>query len=242
MSHFVYKFVGVSEATTQDLIRYEKISPKKLVTIVNGIDGSALEIPIEKDRKKKELGIVNDGPVIGLGVRLAKQKGITYLLQAMPEIITKYPKITLVIAGTGDCEDQLRTEARDRGVDNNVLFIGPRLDMIEIIKIFDLYVLPSVWEGLPIVLLEAMAAGCPIVATNVGGNFMAIQNGKNGSLVEPKNPSRLASEIIKLLSNNELRARYAKLGKELFEQKFSIETMTKNYEDIYIQGFERNNH
>jgi glycosyltransferase involved in cell wall biosynthesis len=202
---------------------------------MNGIDGSKFLIDIDKERKKKELGISNGGPIIGLGVRLSKQKGITYLLQAMPEIIKAYPDITLVIAGEGYYEDRLRREARDREIDKNVVFIGPRLDMPEVLKLFDLYVLPSLWEGLPIVILEAMAAGCPIVATNVGGNYMAIRNGESGSLIEPQSPSRLASEVIRLLGNDALRASYAKKGIELFKETFSVEVMTQHYQRLYLR-------
>ena len=239
MSHFVYKIVGVSEPTSRDLIKYEKISPKKVMTIMNGIDGSKFLIDIDKERKKKELGISNGGPIIGLGVRLSKQKGITYLLQAMPEIIKAYPDITLVIAGEGDYEDRLRREARDREIDKNVVFIGPRLDMPEVLKLFDLYVLPSLWEGLPIVLLEAMAAGCPVVATDVGGNYMAIQRGENGSLIEPKNPALLASEVIRVLGNEELKTNYARKGMELFVNNFSAEVMTKHYQRLYLRELGR---
>ena len=237
MSRFAYKMVGVSEPTRQDLIKYEKISPKRVITIINGIDGSKFFTGIDKERKKKELGITNGGPIIGLGVRLSKQKGITYLLQAMPEIIKAYPDITLVIAGEGDYGERLKREARDRGIDKNVVFIGPRLDMPEVLKLFDLYVLPSLWEGLPMVLLEAMAAGCPVVATNVGGNYMAIQHGENGSLIEPKNPALLASEVIRVLGNEELRMNYARNGIELFKKKFSAEVMTQQYQKLYLRDW-----
>jgi len=86
MSHFVYKVVGVSEHTSQNLIRYEKISPGKIVTIYNGIDGSKYDIVIDKKKKRSELGIRGNDPIIGLGVRLTDQKGLTFLLQAMPEL------------------------------------------------------------------------------------------------------------------------------------------------------------
>ena len=239
MSHFVYKVVGVSEATSKDLIKYEKISPRKVMTIMNGIDGSKFDICIDKERKKKELGITNDGPIIGIGVRLMRQKGITYLLKAMPEIVKRYPDITLVIAGEGDCEGRLKKEAGDLGIEKNVLFIGPRLDIPELLKLFDLYVLPSLWEGLPIVLLEAMAAGCPVVATNVGGNYMAIQHGENGSLIEPKNPVLLASEVIRVLGDEELRKDYARKGIELFKKNFGAEVMTQHYQRLYLRELHR---
>ena len=234
LSHFVYKMVGVSTPTSQDLIKYERISPRKIATVLNGIDGSQFDITVDRQKKRMELGIAGKGPVIGLGVRLSRQKGITYLLQAMPEIIKRYPDITLVIAGKGDCEEDLKREAADLGIEKNTLFIGLRLDMSEVLKVLDLYVLPSLWEGLPIVLLEAMAVGCPIVATNVGGNHMAIAHGENGSLVESKNPKALATEIIRVLGDEQLRRRYAKRGLELFTTNFTAEAMTTRYEKLYL--------
>jgi glycosyltransferase involved in cell wall biosynthesis len=242
MSHFAFKIVGVSEHTSKNLLKYEKISSRKVITIPNGIYGPQYDIKIDKEAKKKELNIQERGPIIGLGVRLSKQKGVTYLLQAMPEIIKAYPSITLVIAGDGDDEERLKQEARDRGIAKNVLFIGARLDMPEVLRLFDLYVLPSLWEGLPIVILEAMAAGCPIVATNVGGNSMAIRDGENGTLIEPKNPVMIASEVIRLLSDEPLRKSYTKRGFELFKEQFSAEVMTRKYEKLYLRETERESH
>lgn len=235
MSNFAYKIIGVSEHTSQNLIKYVRIPPQKIMTIPNGIDGTRYNIVIDKVKKKKELGIKNNGPIIGLGVRLTEQKGITYLLNAMPEIIKSFPDITLLIAGEGEREDILKKEAKDLGVDKNTLFIGPRYDIPGLLKVFDLYVLPSLWEGLPMVLLEAMAAGCPIVATNVGGNYTAISNGENGSLVEAKNPLALSAEIIRLLKDNKLRESYSKKGLEIFRKQFRAEVMTKQYEKLYLK-------
>lgn len=235
MSHFVNKIVGVSEHTSNNLIKYEKISPKKIITIPNGIDGLKYNIKIDREKKKKELGITRDGPIIGLGVRLIKSKGITYLLKAMPELIKTFPDITLVIAGMGDYENQLKKEANEIGVDKNTLFIGPRLDMPELLKLFDLYVLPSLSEGLPMVLLEAMAAGCPIIATKVGGIELAITDGENGLLIEPRNSQLLTKNIITLLNDNKLRASIIKNGYRIFKEKFSAQIMMERYEKLYLE-------
>ncbi len=235
MSKFTYKVVGVSEHTSDNLIKYEKISAKKIVTIMNGIDGSKYNISIDKDKKRKALVIREKGPIIGIGVRLSEQKGITYLLQAMPEIIKIFPDITLIIAGEGPNEDELKRESVQLEIDKHVSFAGPRLDIPELLKLFDIYVLPSVWEGLPMVLLEAMAAGCPIVATNVGGNSTVIKHGENGSLVRPGDPAILSSEIIKLLSNEKLRNQYIKSSYAIFKEKFSASTMTRKYEELYLR-------
>jgi glycosyltransferase involved in cell wall biosynthesis len=235
-SHFVYKVVGVSDHTSKNLIKYEKISPKKVLTIQNGIDGSRFDIQIDKAKKRCEIGISSsNGPVIGVGVRLTEQKGITYLLRAMPDIVKQFPEVSLVIAGEGPLEAALKQEAHNLGLDRNVLFIGTRLDVPELLKLFDLYVLPSLWEGMPLVLLEAMAAGCPIVATDVGGTSSVVRPDVNGSLVKSKDPSSLAREIIRLLSDIDLRANYALNGLATFQERFSALGMTRQYERLYLR-------
>ena len=233
MSHFAYKVVGVSDHTCQNLIKYEKISPRKVMTILNGIDGSKFDIQIDKEKKKKELGLIGFDPIIGLGVRLAEQKGITYLLQAMPKVIKHFPDIALVIAGEGPLEEDLKKEAELLGINKSVHFIGPRLDIPELLKLFDLYVLPSLWEGLPMVLLEAMAAGCPIVATNVGGVPAALRHDKSGVLVPPVDPETLGLQIAKLLDDVNTRKRYSENGIKIFHEKFSAENMIQKYEELY---------
>jgi glycosyltransferase involved in cell wall biosynthesis len=237
MSHFVYKVVGVSEHTSQNLINYERISPGKIVTIYNGIDGSKYDIFVDKNKKRAELGIHGNGPIIGLGVRLTNQKGLTFLLKAMPELIKRFPGITLIIAGEGPLENDLKNEASALGITDNVMFIGPRLDMPELLQLFDLYVLPSLWEGLPMVLLEAMAAKCPIVATNVGGNASAITNGINGSLVKPEDPKALSDEIVRVLSSPDILEKYRLNGVNTFHNNFAARVMTGRYEKLYKKEF-----
>ena len=236
MSHFPYKVVGVSDDTCNNLIKYEHISKDKIMTIVNGIDETFYNIEIDKDKKKHELGIKKEGPIIGLGVRLSKQKGITYLIKAMPMIINEFPDLTLVIAGDGAERKGLEDEAKKLGVYESIVFTGARLDIAELLKLFDLYVLPSLFEGLPMVLLEAMASKCPIVATNVGGNYMAITHGENGSLVESCNAEIFAEEVIKVLSDRDLRNKYIKNSYLVFKENFSATLMTQRYSKLYLDA------
>lgn len=237
MSHFVYRIVGVSEHTSKNLMKYERISADKIVTIPNGIDETTYDIEIDIDKKKGELGISAKAPVIGLGVRLTAQKGITYLLNAMPTVIRWFPAIALVIAGEGPLYNELQRETWALGIQDHVFFIGPRLDMPEVLKVFDLYVLPSVWEGLPMVLLEAMAAGCAIVATDVGGNRTPVQHGVNGSLVPAREPESLSAEIIRVLADRELRQGYVQEGRKMVSENFSARAMTRKYEELYLGEF-----
>jgi glycosyltransferase involved in cell wall biosynthesis len=235
MSQLAYKVVACSEHTAQQLRRYEKISPAKLVTIPNGIDGSKFEVTIDRGAMCRELGITRTGPIIGLAVRLSEQKGITYLLQAMPAILQQHPDTTLIIAGEGELKEALQTEAAERGVAANVIFCGARKDIPQLVKLLDVYVLPSIWEGLPMVILEAMASGCPVVATDVGGTSTAVVQGETGELVKPADPALLALAIIKLLDSPQLRQQYAVRARALFASRFTAEAMTRQYERLYLR-------
>lgn len=233
MSQYAYRVVGCSEHTSQQLMRYEKISARKIVTIPNGIDGSRFDLTIDRQAKRRELGIHEKGSVIGLAVRLSDQKGITFLLKAMPRILARHPDTTLLIAGDGDLKMDLEREAKELGIASRVTFCGPRKDIPELLKLLDLYVLPSKWEGLPMVILEAMAAGCPIVATDVGGNSSAVVDGVTGALVPPQDPGALADAVIRLLDSPDLIQTYAANGKQRFQERFSAQIMARQYERLY---------
>lgn len=232
-SWFSFKVVGVSEHTSQNLVKYEKISPKKIQTIPNGIDPKPLRIKINKEKKRNELGLSPDSPVLGVAVRLSEQKGISFLLKAMPAILSFCPKLILVIAGDGPLKEQLEKETIQLGIDKNVRFLGLRLDTIDLLKIFDIYVLPSLWEGLPMVILEAMGAGCPIIATDVGGLRQAIENKKHGLLIQPSDPKAIESAVISLLENSALKDSLAKGALDRFFEKYDAKVMTQQYESLY---------
>jgi glycosyltransferase involved in cell wall biosynthesis len=235
VSHFAYKIVGVSDHTCHNLVYYEKIPENKIITIMNGIDLTRYKIEIDRQKKRAELGLNRKGPIIGLAVRLVEAKGVRYLLEAMTDVVPLFPDITLLIAGDGPLQDELKKMSVALGIEERVLFTGSRLDIPELLKLFDIYVLPSVSEGLPMVLLEAMAAGCPIIATEVGGVPMAIHDGQNGSLVKPKDPKALSSEIMRLLSNKDVGKRYSENAVRLAQEKFSAEAMTRSYERLYLR-------
>ena len=235
LSHLVYKFVGVSSHTCKNLNQYEKIPRKKLAMIPNGIEERDIKKHVDKSDKRHTLGVTSEGPLIGLGARLTVQKGIIFLLSAMPSIVERFPTLSLVICGDGPLKEELENRAKSLGVKDHVFFVGARLDMHEILHVLDLYVLPSLWEGLPMVLLEALAAGCPVVATDVGGVNMAIKNNETGLLVPSQNPEYLASAIILMLEDATLRRKCIENGIQLFRQNFSASKMAKRYEKLYLE-------
>jgi len=235
MSHFVYKIAAVSDKTGEDLVRYEKIGRKKIVTVPNGVDQRLFEVPIDPETKKEEIGIRERYPILGIGARLVEVKGIEYLLGAVSELRRRYPRALLVIAGTGPWEKRLKDVARELGIEDHVAFLGARRDMHELLRVFDLYVLPSLSEGMPLALLEAMAAGCPVVATNVGGVPDIIIDGYNGMLVEPRNKDALAKAIRDMMDDDEKRNRFRERGRLLYERNYSAAAMTRRYERLYLR-------
>jgi glycosyltransferase involved in cell wall biosynthesis len=238
MSQYAYRVVGVSEHTTRNLRTYERIPPRKLETIVNGIDPAPFEVELDRGRKRRELGVAPEGPVLGLAARLTEQKGIGDLLQAMPAVLARFPTTALIVAVEGPLEAELRRDAANLGLSGRVHFLGPRLDVPEILKALDLFVLPSRWEGLPIVLLEALAAGCPVVASRVGGVPGVITDGVNGTLVTPRAPSELGAAIVGLLESPNRRQSHAEAGRATFRTRFSAELMTARYERLYLREAE----
>lgn len=235
MSHFAFKVVGVSDHTSMNLIKYEHISASKIETIPNGIDPAAYQIQIDKSKKRKELGLPKSGPILGVAVRLCEQKGVSCLLKAMVSVVKHFPQVILIIAGDGELRSELENEAKQLGIQSNVFFLGLRLDIAELLKLFDIYVLPSLWEGLPMILLEAMAAGCPVIASNVGGVSSAIITGKTGILVSPAELVQLTDAIIKLLSDGHIREEYSKNGLKIFYERFDSKIAVQRYSQLYVQ-------
>lgn len=233
LSRFAYRVVGVSDHTGTNLIRFVKIDPAKITTVYNGIEPEKAPA-VDVAEKRRELGIPAKALVLGVGVRLTEQKGLRYLLAAMPEVSARVPEAHLAIAGYGPLADELQAAARDLGVSGCTHFLGPRQDMPEVLQVFDIYVLPSVWEGFPMIILEAMAAGLPIVATRVGGVPEAVEHGQTGLLVEPRRPDRLAEALSHLLTDPESRRRFGTAARGRFQERYTAAAMARAYEELYL--------
>jgi len=233
LSNYINRIIAVSTETKQNLIKYEHIQAKKIKIVNNGIEGEKYDISINILQKKKELGLDGFQHIVGLGVRLTKQKGIIHLIKAAPEILRRFPDTAFIVAGKGYLLDELINETHKLKLENNFFFLGPRMDMPEILQIIDVYVLPSEWEGLPLVLLEAMAARKAIIATDVGGNSMAIEDGNCGYLIPPQRPVILSKKIIALLDSNDLRTTLADNAYKKFKDQFGIKHTTHEYAKIY---------
>ncbi|WP_027371461.1 glycosyltransferase, partial [Desulfovermiculus halophilus] len=137
LSRSADRFIAVSEETKQNLMLYEKIPERKINVIRNGIDGKVYDIVIDVQKKKEELGLLEYDHLIGLGVRLTQQKGIAHLIEAAPKILSHFPNTGFVVAGKGVLQQSLIALAAQLGVSNHFHFIGPRLDLPEILQVLD---------------------------------------------------------------------------------------------------------
>ena len=224
--------VAVSEDLDRTLAR--KVHPTGHVRVIyNGIDGTRFAMT-DGGEVRRELGVADDEVLIGSGVVLSKQKGITYLLEAAKDVLDKTPRARFAVAGDGPLRAELEAKAKRLGLGDRFLFLGYRSDMPRVISALDVYVLPSLWEGLPLALLEAMAMGKPIVATRAGGNPEIVQDGVNGYVVPPKDVGALGRALIRVCGDDSFRQRVRGLNRDKFEAKFSLRAMVRAHEELYV--------
>jgi len=224
------KVIAISNAVARSLMKVEFVSEKKIFVLHNGIDFQKFN----KIADKKVISTNND-IIIGLVCRLEPQKGILYLLLAMKIILAKFPTAKLEIVGDGSLMNELIKFSKKIGISNSVKFFGKFADVIPFYKRMNVFVLPSIYEGFGIVLLEAMAAGVPVVATNVDGIKEVVTHGENGILVQPKDPQAIADAVIKIIENDQLTERFVMTGykrAELFDIKEHVFKLHNFYQNL----------
>src|SRR5882672_7042610 len=216
-AHACHRIVTVSEYHRRWALKLGIGNARKVVAIPNGI--SADRVKTERDRKslRKELHLEPQTAMLLSTGRLAEGKGLEYLLQAAQLILKRSNlRFKIVFAGVGPLEPHLKKLAEDLGLRERVRFLGFRKDVGELLVASDIVVLPTLREGLSIALLEAMAAGKPIVTTTIGSNREATQDGKAALLVPSKDPRALADAIMEFVRDPYLRVVKAKKAKEIF--------------------------
>lgn len=221
----------VNSTATKDLTLNVIKSNKRLKIIPMGVD-----LNIFKPKFKCADGVYSKKrPTILTVGRLDKKKGMNYLIDAMPEIIRKFPKAKLVIVGDGPEKNNITMLIKKLNLDKNVDLIGAvqNKNLPSFYQKADLFVLPSLNEGLGVVLLEAMACGTPVIGSNVGGITDIIINGENGFLTISENPQNLAEKIITVLSNNDLQKKFSENGFRTIKEKFSWDVITDEFLESY---------
>lgn len=215
LTPFVDRYIAVSQASKDRLVAFLGMPPDRLVAVPNAVELQRFATPAEPGRAavRAQWAIPPDAPVLSVLARLSPQKGLTYLISAMPAILVEHPDAYALVVGEGYLRPDLEAQARALGVEDRVLLVGYRQNVVDYLRASDLFVLPSLFEGMPLSILEAMGAGLPVIATAVDGTPEVVLDGETGLLVPPEDPAALAQSVNRLLSDRQLAARMGRAGR-----------------------------
>jgi glycosyltransferase involved in cell wall biosynthesis len=233
--------IFVSEADAAAGRRHRLVPEQKIRVIRNGVDFAALPDPAKirpaLDRLASELHL--SFPVVGTVARLHRQKGVIHLLNAAPEILGRFPDAAVVVVGGGPEEPRLRAAVSAARLEGRVFLLGERSEARDIMTLFDVFVLPSLWEGLPLALLEASALGKAIVATDIEGVREVLENNRTGLLVPPKDPAALAAAAVRLIGDRGFAATLGAAAKAAIPPRFTLESMLEAVDRLYCELAEK---
>lgn len=230
------RIIAVSEAIRDDLVAQDGIAPRKVAVIHNGIDVRRVETSLTRGEARAALGIGDDELAIGCVGRLEEQKGHRFLLEACAELRNDpglMHRLRLLLVGDGRLRGDLERQASALALTSSVSFLGTRQDVPEILRALDIYAMPSLWEGLSIAMLEAMAAGLPVVISDVSGVAQAVGKNEYGVRVPPGDDAALAQAIRSLAGEPARRRALGASARERVKAEFSIEAMMTQLSSVY---------
>ena len=226
--------IFVSEADQRKGSELRLVPNHKQVLIKNGIDYSAYELQARKNPEALEIDHAADHPLVGCVARLHRQKGISYLLEAVHSIRRSFPDLKVWIIGEGPQREKLDHLNKRLGLSSHVRFLGERKDVPQLVSCFDVFVLPSLWEGLPYSLLEAAALGKPVVASDIDGVRELIRHEHSGLLVPPRKPLLLADAVVRLLRDRDYALRLGQNLKADVRNTYTLDRMVSQVQDLYL--------
>lgn len=233
LAGFTGRIITVSEALRREIATLEKISQEKIITIYNGIDPGAFRPSQGRGLPGRAAMIPAAGRVVGTVARLAPQKGLDNFIEAASRVARLADDAVFLVVGDGPLRGDLEKKAGSLGLAGRFIFAGERPDVNSILPCLDVFVLPSLTEGLPLTVLEALAACRPVVASRVGGIPEVITHGVNGLLVDPGDVQGLATAILGLLEDRERADRMGLKGRALVEERFTVGRMVDQTESVY---------
>ena len=237
--------IAISSAIKSFVVNVEGARADKVDVVRYGMDYCWIpdaEIAAVYHSLRDELGLSQNTVILGMVNRLVEQKGIPYALQAFQVILSQFPDVHLVIAGDGDGATTLRKQADHLGISSNVHWLGWRSDAQALMGAFDVFLLPSLWEGFGLVLLEAMARRLPIVASSVSAIPEVVAHGENGLLIPPRDVDALVDAIQVLLHDRPLRKHMGLLGDDRLETVFHVQQMIQATISVYEKRIKPRKH
>lgn len=234
----VDRYIAVSEANARYLVQQKGLPKKKVRVIRNGSDVRRFD-PEHKPAStlREGLGFGESDPVLVVVARLEPQKGHKVLLSAMPSIRAEFPNVRLVCVGDGVLRSELTEQTCALGLERNVRFVGTQTNVQDWLALSEISVLPSFYEGLPLVAIESLAAGVPVVATDVDGTPEIVVNGRTGLTVPTNDPRALDQAISLLLHSPELRHQFGTAGRQRVLEEFTEEQQIRRTAELYFETY-----
>ena len=241
LSPYTHGAIAVSGSTREFLVQKRFVPPERVRLIWNG---APLEVfaPVRPERAlalRRSLGLPDDALVFGTIGRLSTQKGHVFLLEAAARVLKSHRKARLLVVGDGDLAAELRERARSLGIDGQTLFAGHRTDVPELLGVLDVFCIASLYEGTPLALFEAMAAGKAIVSTAVDGCREVSRDGETGLLVPPKDAAALAGALERVIDGATLRTALGTRAREASRQydvQACVESMQAFYDELLTEA------
>ena len=236
LGRFTDSLIACSETEQQQALDARIVPPGKLVLIENPLDTERYDIEtIDAPVKRLELGLPEDAPVVGMVARLTPQKGPSYFVEAASLVQSELPHAHFVLVGDGELRAEVEALATELGLDGRLHLLGNRDDYLPIMSTFDVFVLSSLWEGMPYAPLEAMLLQKPVVATDISGARDIIQKMGAGVLVPPMNSWALADAILALLRYPERAAELGRQAEKSVRSRFGIQSASDRLVQLYSE-------
>ena len=225
------RIIAVSDSVKEDLVERTGL-PEHLITVIHsGVDRAASNELVDVFKRGRT-------PVVGTAGPLEAVKGFPFFLGAAARVLSRGREVEFVIAGAGPEESNLRRLARELGINDHVTFVPNLLDFDNALAAMDIFVLPSLQQGIGTIMLEAMALGRPVIATKVGGVYRAVRDNETGLLVPPSNSEALAERIVELLDNPAQARAIGQTARETVEREFNVERMVEQTAAVYREVLE----
>lgn len=228
------RIIAMSESIRQDILKYDNIDPAKVLVLRNGVDTDLFRPMGAAGGIREELALKDNETVIGFVGRLVPAKGLQYFIGAFESVKTEIGQVKLLIVGDGQLMGPLKMMAHDKGLSNDIMFLGERTDIPQLLGVMDIFVMPSIAEGLPNALLEAMAAARPVLVTCAGGMGEIIQDGVNGLVVPVGDTAALSGGLRKLMEDRSFAQALGAAARQCIENSYSIRATARAWEDLYV--------
>ena len=233
--------IFTSENDRRTGIEKDGIRAEQSAVIPYGVDLEAFEESFDKTEICQEFNIPLEHRIVGNVARLVEQKGHDYLIAAAEIVLSNFKEVTFVVVGDGHIRENLASKVAHAGLSGRFVFTGQRSDVPRLLSAFDVFVMPSLFEGLCMAVLEALAAGVPVVATPVGGIPSSVVDGETGTLVPPRDARALAEAILWMLDHPEEAGHMGMRGRQRVEEQFTVQAMVVGTEAIYERLLYRRN-